>query len=139
MAGLFKKIIGCFGLSKDDAAKHSAPQIPARFSVQVAVPTEREVPAPVVSECPHGAGGVQGLRWYAEKLKMDEDGDVAQEFLSEVSPRASGKGPDNSRSSHLVVKMHTRPVKLKGPVSTLDGNVHQCIQPSTDRASCQAV
>ena len=34
--------------------------------------------------------GLQGLQWYAEKLKMDEDGDVAQEFLTETitSPSA---------------------------------------------------
>lgn len=29
---------------------------------------------------------LQGLRWYAKRLQVDEDGDVADEFLDEVLP-----------------------------------------------------
>ena len=70
--------------------------------------------------------GLQGLQWYAEKLKMDEDGDVAQEFLDEVVSHAPGSLPRACRNFKLIVK--TIPAKLKGPVCTSDGNVVQCIE-----------
>lgn len=131
MAGFFKKIFNHFGLFKDGGDTQSVGKTPAGFSVRVAAPTEKELNAPVVSECTPGAGGVQGLRWYAEKLRMDEDGDVAQEFLGEVMPQPSVPGSGLRGSRNFEVKMQTRPVKLKGPVCTLDGNVHQSIDSST--------
>lgn len=131
MAGFFKKILGHFGLFKDESRHHeqNTGNTPAGFTVKIAVPKEKGLLAPVVSECTPGAGGVQGLRWYAEKLMMDEDGDVAQEFLDEVIPQSSASSIQNP--SNFEVKMPTRPVKLKGPLCTLNGNVHQSIEPST--------
>lgn len=122
-----KKFLSHFGLFKDDREKCSAGKHPLGFGVRVAVPSEKKLNAPVVSECKHGTGGVQGLRWYAENLKMDEDGDVAQEFLYEVMPKASGPQSASMLTS-FKAKMQTRPVKLKGPVCTLDGNVHQSVE-----------
>eukprot|EP00249_Psilotum_nudum_P007925 c20915_g1_i1 orf=326-625(-) len=82
---------------------------------------------PVISQCTPGAGGVQGLRWYAEKLQMDEDGDVAQEFLDEVVLHASCSD-DLRKPPRFEVKMLTRPVTPKGPICTSDGNVHQFVE-----------
>lgn len=70
--------------------------------------------------------GYQGLQWYSEKLMMDEDGDVAQEFLDEVVSHASGSHSGYTRSlPSFKTKVKTRPARLKGPVRTYDGNVVQ--------------
>jgi len=73
---------------------------------------------------------VQGLTWYAENLRADDDGDVAQEFLEEVLPSETQGGPHNKKSRLLVFEtvLHTKPVKLKGPVRIQDGNVHQSVE-----------
>ncbi|KAL2629916.1 hypothetical protein R1flu_014602 [Riccia fluitans] len=68
---------------------------PGGFGVKVAVPVEPSTRGPVVAQCTYGNGGVQGLKWYADKLRVDDDGDVAQEFLSEVIPETPG--PYNKR------------------------------------------
>lgn len=62
---------------------------------------------------------MQGLTWYAKELRADDDGDVAQEFLREVAPEAR-----DLNATTLEAVRYTRPVKLKGPVHTQDGNVH---------------
>ena len=31
----------------------------------------------------------QGFRWYTRRLRIDEDGDVADEFLDEIIPEGS--------------------------------------------------
>lgn len=65
---------------------------------------------------------MQGLTWYAKELRADDDGDVAQEFLREVVPEA--RDLNTSTPACFEAVRHTRPVKLKGPVCTQDGNVH---------------
>ncbi|XAR70621.1 hypothetical protein NMG60_11027533 [Bertholletia excelsa] len=93
-----RRIAGILGFSKDEA--HEArgecednatdaelnrvdPQLPRRgFSVPVQVAVERTHLGPVLVPCTVGDGGVQGLR-------IDEDGDVADEFLDEILPEAS--------------------------------------------------
>ena len=66
---------------------------------------------------------LQGLQWYAEKLKMDEDGDVAQEFLSETITSHS-----DSDNHNLEVKIPAKPIRLKGPLCILNGNVYQYVE-----------
>jgi hypothetical protein len=69
----------------------------------------------------------QGFQWYAEKLKMDEDGDVAQEFLSEViTPSAA------SDNHNLEVKIPVKQIRLKGPLCILNGNVYQYVEAIQD-------
>ncbi|KVH91724.1 uncharacterized protein LOC112529605 [Cynara cardunculus var. scolymus] len=60
------------------------------ISVSVQVPADRphEI-GPVIVPCPAGDGGVQGLNWHTRRLKIDEDGDVADEFLEEIVPETS--------------------------------------------------
>lgn len=133
MAGFFKRVFGHFGLFKDNHLEQQSAEIPpsgfpdaTRRSV---LKEKGRFLAPVISQCTYGAGGVQGLQWYAEKLMMDEDGDVAQEFLNEVIPQPPVNGTCNS--SNFEVKLPTQPVKLKGPLCTSNGNVHQSIESST--------
>jgi hypothetical protein len=52
-------------------------------------------PSPLLQEAPDGSsGGVQGLRWYADSMLQDADGDCAHEFLEESasSRRLRGEG-----------------------------------------------
>ncbi|CAK9196784.1 hypothetical protein BDL97_11G055400 [Sphagnum fallax] len=126
MAGIFKKFFG-FGHKEETTKKTAEEKIPATggggFSVKVAVSADI---TPVLARC-YGHGGVQGLTWYAENLRADDDGDVAQEFLEEVLPSETQGGPHNKKSRLLAFEtvLHTKPVKLKGPVRIQDGNVHQ--------------
>ncbi|KAG0580116.1 hypothetical protein M758_4G149500 [Ceratodon purpureus] len=137
MAGIFRKIFGGFshGHSKKEersekqpTPEKKTPVVPTQqqragggFSVKVAVPADPVVYAPVVTQC-NGNGGVQGLTWYAKELRADDDGDVAQEFLREVVPETRDVNATTPPCFEAV--RHTRPVKLKGPVCTQDGNVH---------------
>ncbi|KAK9840346.1 hypothetical protein WJX74_007928 [Apatococcus lobatus] len=58
------------------------------FATKLAVHTER--PAPVLQNPGYGSdGGTQGLEWYKSRLKQDQDGDIADQFLEEVSAAAT--------------------------------------------------
>ncbi len=70
----------------------------------------------------------KGLTWYSERLRVDDDGDIAEEFLSEVLP--SGFGNRSRRARFESSRQQTRPVTLKGHVCTHDGNVHQIVETS---------
>ncbi|WOL05467.1 hypothetical protein Cni_G14196 [Canna indica] len=93
--GLLRKIVGFLGSSREEIAKearHSKGRgkdeaggrtgaSPASsggsargFSMQVPV-------GPVLVPCDSGEGGVQGFRWFTRRLHIDEDGDVADEFI----------------------------------------------------------
>ncbi|KAH7438972.1 hypothetical protein KP509_04G039300 [Ceratopteris richardii] len=125
MAGILRRIFGLFRGGSRDIEDCSQSTEPATF-IRKARRVERVQPiAPVVSECAPGSGGVQGLQWYAEKLMMDEDGDVAQEFLSEIISQTQAPG-----CNYFEVKLPTKAAKLKGPLCTLDGNVHQFVESS---------
>lgn len=144
MAGLFRRLFGHVGHShrKNEAAKKAAENVAEKVpktTVKVPIPQERKVdppvirqirlnPPPVVSKCTYGNGGVQGLKWYSERLRVDDDGDIAEEFLSEVVP--SGFGNRSRRARFESSRQQTRPVTLKGPVCTHDGNVHQIVESS---------
>eukprot|EP00249_Psilotum_nudum_P011949 c23485_g1_i1 orf=278-769(+) len=112
--------------------QHGIQKASAGFRVTVAVPAPQK--KPIVSECTPGAGGVQGLRWYTEKLQMDEDGDVALEFWDEIEVEPPTHGSENSiKIPTFEVRQQTMPAKLNGPIHTLDGNVHQSVIHYTNR------
>ncbi|XP_058104253.1 uncharacterized protein LOC131248172 [Magnolia sinica] len=99
------------------------------FSVQVPVSVDRAVASqgPLLVQCSLGDGGVQGLRWYAKRLRIDEDGDVADEFLEEVLPEASG--PDGQGAfPKFAVKYNTRPAKVRNQIIAADGNIRHCVE-----------
>eukprot|EP00897_Mesotaenium_endlicherianum_P002902 jgi/Mesen1/263/ME1145127C09482 len=109
------------------------------FAVKRAVPSgkTREV-GPVVREVEGGQGGVQGLTWYSQQLSVDEDGDVAQEFLKEVVPEQQQPGGvgTGATSPHLeaVRRPQLRPVKAEAPISTRNGNLNLTVEPSGSRS-----
>ncbi|KAM5573363.1 hypothetical protein ABKV19_013077 [Rosa sericea] len=141
--GLFKKLSLFLGFSKDDDHEvkdkeededDSQPRnqahfrdtgLPRRgFSVPVQVAVDRPPPGPILIPCRSGDGGVQGLRWHAQRLRMDEDGDVADEFLDEVFPDMSA-----SRENRMFeVKSSTRPAKVKSQALSQDGRIQQRVE-----------
>ncbi|KAE8727408.1 late embryoproteinsis abundant group 1 domain-containing family protein [Hibiscus syriacus] len=71
-----------------------------------------------------GDGGQEGLKWYAKRLRMDEDGDVADEFLDEVSPETSASiYAENEQKPFpkFRMKYSTRPANLTTQVMSHDG------------------
>ncbi|GAB2273607.1 hypothetical protein Dimus_008394 [Dionaea muscipula] len=140
----FKKIAGILGLGKDDAPhsandEHKDPDsapddndqvdvepIPGPrkgFSVPVKVATERPSLGPVVVTC-SGDGGVQGLNWYIKRLRIDEEGDVADEFLDETTEGERDVQP----LPRFQIKYTAQPAKVREQVLTRDGKLQQCVE-----------
>ena len=70
----------------------------------------------------------QGLRWYAKRLRIDEDGDVADEFIDEGPPAATSAQPvDHHKTMPRFTVKSTRPVKVKGQILS-DGKLQQCVE-----------
>ncbi|KAL6888596.1 hypothetical protein ACP4OV_009622 [Aristida adscensionis] len=99
------------------------------FSVQVPVPVERQGPGPVLAPCPQGDGGVQGFRWYTRRMRIDDDGDVADEFLDEVIPESSINN-DASPVGRFQVKYNTKPAALamRKHIIAIDGDVRHSLE-----------
>ncbi|KAM3295935.1 hypothetical protein ACQJBY_038325 [Aegilops geniculata] len=154
--GFFRRIAGIFGGSRDDADHHhdagggggGGGDVPHEkvaaaaaaaaasghatrrgFSVQVPVPVDRPAAGPVLAPCPAGDGGVQGFRWYTRRLRIDEDGDVADEFLDEVLPESSNNN-GASPAGRFQVKYNTRPTALAMRKQTVavDGDIRHCVE-----------
>ena len=71
----------------------------------------------------------QGLRWYARRLKMDEDGDVADEFLDEVSPDTlRSVGAHKNPAPRFEVKNSTKPVKVRNLELLPNGKIHHLVE-----------
>ncbi|KAG7532456.1 hypothetical protein ISN45_Aa08g001380 [Arabidopsis thaliana x Arabidopsis arenosa] len=81
------------------------------FGVPVQVAVERSNPGPILQPCAASDGGIQGLRWYSMRLKIDEDGDVADEFL------------EDNNCKTLSRKCKTKAAKVRGLVISSDGKL----------------
>jgi hypothetical protein len=70
----------------------------------------------------------QGFRWYTRRLRIDEDGDVADEFLDEIVP-ASSMNNDASPVGRFQVKYNTGPttIALKKQIVAVDGNIRHSL------------
>ncbi|XP_057978540.1 uncharacterized protein LOC131164981 [Malania oleifera] len=144
--GILRRIAGFLGFGKDDL--HEArdddeddedeqinrvnteeARLPRKgFGVPVQVAVERAPVGPVLVPCSSADGGVQGLQWYAKRLRVDEDGDVADEFLGEVSPETSNAEDHQRPLPRFEVKYRTRPAKVRSQVMSPDGKVQQCVE-----------
>lgn len=71
---------------------------------------------------------IQGLRWYAKRLRIDEDGDVANEFLDEVLPQTPTNTENQRKLPRFEVKYSARPVKVKNQMLSVDGKIQQCVE-----------
>eukprot|EP00270_Netrium_digitus_P001051 TRINITY_DN11164_c0_g1_i1.p1 TRINITY_DN11164_c0_g1~~TRINITY_DN11164_c0_g1_i1.p1 ORF type:complete len:176 (-),score=7.76 TRINITY_DN11164_c0_g1_i1:409-936(-) len=108
---------------------------------------------PVVRLAASGDGGVQGLQWYVAGMRVDEDGDVADEFLREdvmqnddrhslsITGRkgesdASGCGGGRKGNEGRIAKNGTKvliqehkTLRVKGEVRRIhNGDVHQVVE-----------
>ncbi|KAL6629766.1 hypothetical protein ACP70R_029531 [Stipagrostis hirtigluma subsp. patula] len=151
-----RRIAGFLGISRDDAdhpdahASAAAAELPQDraaaaaaaaaavagahgtrrgFSVQVPVAVERQGPRPVLAPCPQGDGGVQGFRWYTSRLRIDEDGDVADEFLDEVVPESSANN-DASPVGRFQLNYRTRPAApaMRKQIIAVDGDIRHSLE-----------
>ncbi|KAF5729693.1 hypothetical protein HS088_TW20G00057 [Tripterygium wilfordii] len=146
---LLRRIAGFLGFAKDDAHdvkdqdedtdNDSHAHLPRDFhetglprkgfGVKVQVAVDRPQLAPLLLPSTSGDGGVQGLRWYAKRLRIDDDGDVADEFLDEVLPETT-PNVDEQHKPHprFELKYRTKPIKVKNQVLSVDGKIQQCIE-----------
>ncbi|KAF5734280.1 hypothetical protein HS088_TW16G00727 [Tripterygium wilfordii] len=146
---LLRRIAGFLGFAKDDAhdvkdqdddtVNDSQPRLPHEFhetglprkgfGVKVQVAVDRPQSAPLLLPSTSGDGGVQGLRWYAKCLRIDDDGDVADEFLDEVLTETTHNVEEQPKHHpRFEVKRRTRPIKVKNQVLSVDGKIQQCIE-----------
>ncbi|KAK4390933.1 hypothetical protein Sango_2156600 [Sesamum angolense] len=71
----------------------------------------------------------KGLRWYARRLRIDEDGDVADEFLDEVLPNMSMSTEEHNRPlPRFEVKYSTRPAKVKNLALLPNGKIQHLVE-----------
>ncbi|KAL8112651.1 hypothetical protein AgCh_020093 [Apium graveolens] len=143
-----KKIAGMLGLAKDESHELKDEQLddvhrvvldenqtrnlPRKgFSVAVQVPVERAQTGPILLPTSGRDGGVQGFKWYARRLRIDEEGDIADEFLDEVLPEVktvSMTGENRHRSlPTFEVKYSTLPAKVKSQVLT-EGRIQHSVE-----------
>ncbi|XP_055832193.1 uncharacterized protein LOC129901101 [Solanum dulcamara] len=133
--GIFRRLAGLLGFSKDEGQEvrdveddNVGPHnnLPRKgFSVPVQVLVSRDLPGPILIPCNRGAGGVQGLRWYAKRLRIDEDGDVADEFLNEIPPDIPSSTEENNRRKfpRFELKYTTKPAKVTSQVLSAAGKI----------------
>lgn len=141
----FRRIAGILGLGKDEGGHEEAegdsddarnrvnvepiPGPRKGFGVPVKVAVERPTLGPIVVPC-NGDGGVQGLKWYARRLRTDEDGDVADEFLDQVKrdPSLSLENHQQQQMPSFQAKRNTRPAKIQCQVMSPNGKFQQCVE-----------
>lgn len=132
--GILRRLAGFLGFSKDEghevrdveddnATPHN--NIPRKgFSVPVQIAVSRDLSGPILVPCVTGAGGVQGLRWYAKRLRIDEDGDVADEFLNEIPLDTLSSTEENHRTfPRFEFKYSTKPAKVTSQALSAAGKI----------------
>ncbi|GJT59154.1 hypothetical protein Tco_1002687 [Tanacetum coccineum] len=70
---------------------------------------------------------IAGLEWYTRSLKIDEDGDVADEFLEEVPTRTPNKNANELHQKTVPkfkAKLVTNPAKARNPRLSSEGRVY---------------
>ncbi|KAI3905099.1 hypothetical protein MKX01_017345 [Papaver californicum] len=117
--------------SNNNSSKEETRRSSKGFGVKVPVVVDRVNPGPLLVLTNLGDGGVQGLKWYAKRLRIDEDGDVADEFLDEVvQPVEVSSAADDRRQllKKFELKYSTKPAKVRKQVITIDGKIHQSVE-----------
>ncbi|KAL8556288.1 hypothetical protein ACS0TY_003925 [Phlomoides rotata] len=71
---------------------------------------------------------MMGLRWYARRLRIDEDGDVVDEFLDEVSPDATTTMEDDRSLPRFEVKYNTKPAKVRNLALLPNGKIQHLVE-----------
>lgn len=72
---------------------------------------------------------IQGLTWYAKGLRIDEDGDVAEQFLEEVIPEVQTSTTNHPKPfPRFQINNRNRPAKVENQVILKEGKLQQCIE-----------
>ena len=71
----------------------------------------------------------QGFRWYTRRLRIDEDGNVADEFLDEIIPEGSVNN-NTGPVGRFQVKYNTKPTAtaLRKHVIAVDGDIRHSLE-----------
>lgn len=153
--GLLRRISGFLGFSKEEgnevravedngngivtpsaddvaaaAAAAQAQNVQRRgFSVPIQVPVERAQFGPILVRCSSRDGGVQGLRWYAKRLRIDEDGDVADEFLEEIHRDTPSSTEEHHKQyPKFELKYTTKPAKVTSQALSAAGKIQHRVE-----------
>ncbi|KAJ8557918.1 hypothetical protein K7X08_004684 [Anisodus acutangulus] len=129
--GIFRRLAGFLGFSKDEARdvqdEHTTPQNNNNNNVPhkgFSVPVSRDLPGPIIIPCNTSTGGVQGLKWYAKRLRIDEDGDVADEFLNEIpSDTPSSTEENHKKFPRFELKYTTKLAKVTSQALSPAGKI----------------
>lgn len=96
-----------------------------QYELPVATRVKQNSSDSLLEHFPNGDGGLQGLDWYLMRLRVDEDGDIGDEFLVEVLPDASiGVGDENRPVPKFRVNHQTEPASVKDLVLLPTGKIH---------------
>lgn len=68
------------------------------------------------------------MRWYARRLRVDEDGDVADEFLSETFVTYPETIEQHKRFPRYEIKYNAVPAKVRSQMLGPNGRVQQSIE-----------
>ncbi|KAF8379102.1 hypothetical protein HHK36_028531 [Tetracentron sinense] len=72
---------------------------------------------------------LKGLRWHAKRLRIDEDGDVADEFLTEVLPETPSSTDKHRPLPRFAIKYNTlQPANVRNQVIGINGKIHQMVE-----------
>lgn len=64
------------------------------------------------------------MRWYAKRLRIDEDGDVADEFLDEIPADAPSSTEENNKKFRkFELKYTTKPANVTGQALSAAGKI----------------
>ncbi|KAM3263902.1 hypothetical protein P3L10_000896 [Capsicum annuum] len=155
--GLFRKISGFLGFTREEgnevravennsngnalspsaedvaaaAAAAQAQNVQRRgFSVPIQVPVEKPQFGPVIVPCSSRDGGVQGLRWYGKRLRIDEDGDVADEFFEEIVPDTPSSSEEHHHKQYpkFQLKYTTKPAKITSQALSTAGKIQHRVE-----------
>ncbi|XP_047327624.1 uncharacterized protein LOC124931243 [Impatiens glandulifera] len=139
----FRKIAGLLGFSKDESHdvndedddddgtnynNRVETHLPRKgFSVPVQVAVDRPQVVPLFIPCRVGDGGLQGLKWYAQQLKIDEDGDIADEFFEEIVTNTGDHQEQDHSMARFEVKYVVRPAKVRNQALSLNGKIQHSV------------
>lgn len=69
------------------------------------------------------------MQWYTRRLRIDEDGDVADEFLVEVLPDTSTSAEEhNSPLPRFEVNYSTKPAKVRDQALMPNGKIQHQVE-----------
>ncbi|KAL0365983.1 UNVERIFIED_CONTAM: hypothetical protein Sradi_3488400 [Sesamum radiatum] len=131
--GLLRRLWLILGFTRNGEQRHHHHDAAAAYvstpRKDFNTPVERDQNPPLLVFCHAGDGGVQGLRWYARNLRIDADGDVADEFLDEVSPNMQENMEEHNRNlPRFEVKYSTRPAKVVNQALLANGKIQQHVE-----------